>query len=426
MKKIAIFASGSGTNAEAIINYFSNNSQVKVELILSNRKSAYVIERANNHSIEAVCFSRDTLYNNSNEILDILNAHQIDLLVLAGFMCLIPQSIIEAYRGRIVNIHPALLPKYGGQGMYGDNVHRAVIAARERESGITIHFVDEHYDQGAIIFQATCPVMATDTAEDLAQRIHILEHTNFPRIIENVLKNQISDMRLLLISNSTNAGEAYLEYPKYEIQKFLNGVSKVLFIPYAGVTLTWDDYQTKVKNRFAEIGIDCESIHNFENPVEAVRKAEAIVVGGGNTFNLLKTMQDNGLIAPIREKVANGTPYVGWSAGSNMACPTLCTTNDMPIVEPQSFKALNLIPFQINPHYLDAHPDGHAGETREQRILEYIQANKGMWVAGLREGCMFRYEAGRLELIGPRPLRVFKYGQPAIELAAGDDLSILL
>lgn len=233
-------------------------------------------------------------------------------------------------------------------------------------------------------------------------------------------------MKLLLISNSTNAGEAYLEYPKYEIQKFLKNVTKVLFIPYAGVTLTWDDYETKVKSRFAEIGIGVESIHHFTNPVAAVRDAEAIVVGGGNTFALLKTMQDNGLISPIRERVAAGAPYVGWSAGSNMTCPTLCTTNDMPIVEPQSFKALNLIPFQINPHYLDAHPDGHAGETREQRIEEYIAANKGITVAGLREGCMFLYENDKLTLIGSRSLRVFRYGTAPREFTPGENISFLM
>ncbi|CDN31234.1 Alpha-aspartyl dipeptidase Peptidase E [Mucinivorans hirudinis] len=233
-------------------------------------------------------------------------------------------------------------------------------------------------------------------------------------------------MRLLLISNSTNAGEAYLEYPKYEIQKFLANVKEVLFIPYAGVTLTWDDYQARVESRFAEIGIQVKSIHHCANPVQAVYDAQAIVVGGGNTFNLLKTMQDNGLIAPIRAKVSGGTPYVGWSAGSNMACPTLCTTNDMPIVEPQSFKALGLIPFQINPHYLDAHPDGHAGETREQRINEFTQANKGTKVAGLREGCMLLYDNGKLSLIGSRQLRLFEYGKEPLELNAGDDLSVLM
>lgn len=235
-------------------------------------------------------------------------------------------------------------------------------------------------------------------------------------------------MKLLLISNSTNAGEAYLEYPRDNIRDFLatESVKSVLFIPYAGVTVGWDDYEAKVKARFGEFGVGVQSIHHFDNPVKAVLEAEAIVVGGGNSFSLLKTMQDNGLIAPIRKKVLSGTPYIGWSAGSNMSCPTLCTTNDMPIVEPLSFKSLGLIPFQINPHYLDAHPDGHAGETREQRILEYIEANKGMFVAGLREGCMLLVEGGKLKLIGGRPMRIFKYGEEPREINAGDDLQFLM
>lgn len=235
-------------------------------------------------------------------------------------------------------------------------------------------------------------------------------------------------MNLLLISNSTNAGEAYLEYPKKNIKEFLSAfnVNEVLFIPYAGVTVGWDDYEVKVKARFAELGIGVKSIHHFDNPVKAVEEAQAIVVGGGNTFNLLKTVQDNGLIEPIRRKVLCGIPYLGWSAGSNMTCPTLCTTNDMPIVEPLSFKAFGLIPFQINPHYLDAHPDGHAGETREQRILEYIEANKGMFVAGLREGCMLEMKNGKMKLIGSRPMRIFKYGQKPKEVTENDDLAFLL
>ena len=127
----------------------------------------------------------------------------------------------------------------------------------------------------------------------------------------------------------------------------------------------------------------------------------------------------------ILRKIKAGTPYVGWSAGSNVCCPTICTTNDMPIVEPASFKAIGAVPFQINPHYLDANPEGHAGETREQRILEYIEANPRRWVVGLREGCMLRYENEQLELIGPRPMRIFRKGQPIREVVAGDDLSFL-
>ncbi len=235
-------------------------------------------------------------------------------------------------------------------------------------------------------------------------------------------------MKLLLISNSTNAGEAYLEYPKQNIADFLAkyGVKTVLFIPYAAVTFSYDDYQKKVQARFAEFGVTVNSIHLHSDPVQAVEKAESIVIGGGNTFHLLKTMQDNKLIEPIRKKVQGGTPYIGWSAGSNVTCPTICTTNDMPIVEPQSFKALNLVPFQINPHYLDAHPDGHAGETREQRITEYIAANQNMYVAGLREGCMFLVEEDKLSLIGSKPARLFKYGEEPREMQPNEHFSQLL
>ena len=216
-------------------------------------------------------------------------------------------------------------------------------------------------------------------------------------------------MKLLLISNSTNPGEQYLDYPKKNIAAFLGEKPvKALFIPYAAVTFSYDVYEQKVSERFREVGHEIVSIHRFSDPVAAVKDAEAIVVGGGNTWKLLKTVRDNGLIAPVREKVLNGTPYVGWSAGSNLACPTIRTTNDMAIVQPDSFEAFGLIPFQINPHYLDANPEGHAGETREQRIEEFIEANPGLFVAGLREGTMLLLENNNLKLIGPRNIRIFK------------------
>lgn len=234
-------------------------------------------------------------------------------------------------------------------------------------------------------------------------------------------------MRLLLISNSTNAGEEYLGYPKENIREFLGKKRvKTLFIPYAGVTFTFDAYEEKVRNRFNEIGHDIESIHHFDDPVAAVRSAEAIVVGGGNTWQLLKMTQDNALIEPIREKILSGTPYIGWSAGSNLTCPTIRTTNDMPIIEPQSFDALALIPFQINPHYLDANPDGHAGETREQRIMEFIEINPNLYVAGLREGSMLLIEGDKMKLVGSKKMRLFVKGRSPIEVDSGDDLSFLL
>jgi dipeptidase E len=234
-------------------------------------------------------------------------------------------------------------------------------------------------------------------------------------------------MRLLLISNSTNAGEAYLEHPLEHIKSFLGGsMINALFIPYAGVTISFDDYTTRVRNRFQDIGHNITSVHETGDPVLAVRYAEAIVVGGGNTFHLTKLMYDQGLVDAIREKVISGTPYIGWSAGSNMACPSIRTTNDMPIVEPVSFRALDLIPFQINPHYLDANPEGHAGETREMRIEEFIQANPGIFVVGLREGTMFLIEEGNVQLLGPRPARIFKKGMVPQELGTGEDFSFLL
>lgn len=234
-------------------------------------------------------------------------------------------------------------------------------------------------------------------------------------------------MRLLLISNSTNAGEAYLEYPKNNIRDFL-GKDRMncLFIPYAGVTISFDDYEARVRERFAEIGHDLSSIHHASDPVAAVMEAQAIVVGGGNTFQLIKLIQDFGLIDPVREKVLGGTPFVGWSAGSNVCCPTIRTTNDMPILEPESFKAFHLVPFQINPHYTDLNPPGHAGETREDRIMEYLAANPGDTVLGLREGCMFTVEDEKMTLTGERPVRLFRFNETPEELDPSHDFSQFL
>lgn len=233
-------------------------------------------------------------------------------------------------------------------------------------------------------------------------------------------------MKLLLISNSTNAGEEYLRYPLPEIGRFLQGVREIVFVPYAAVTFSYAEYERRVQARFAELGIRVRSVHRAGDPAALVRRAEAICVGGGNTFALARKMQQQGLMQAILRRIRTGVPYVGWSAGSNVCCPTICTTNDMPIVEPESFKAIGAVKFQINPHYLDANPEGHAGETREQRILEYITANPRRYVIGLREGCMLHYENGKLELIGSRPMRIFKKGIAPYEVKAGDDLSFLL
>lgn len=234
-------------------------------------------------------------------------------------------------------------------------------------------------------------------------------------------------MRLLLISNSTNAGEAYLDYPKFNIKKFLGpGIKNTLFIPYAAVSFSFDDYAKKVQNRFDEIGYTVDSIHNHSDAVEAVKNAEAIIVGGGNTWQLTKYMHENNLVKTIRDSVLSGTPYVGWSAGSNVACPSIKTTNDMPITDPGKFEVCNLVPFQINPHYLDANPDGHAGETREMRIEEFIIANPNMYVVGLREGCMLIYENNKLNLVGEKSARIFKLGKEAVEIVPGENMDFLL
>jgi len=234
-------------------------------------------------------------------------------------------------------------------------------------------------------------------------------------------------MRLLLISNSTNAGEDYLAYPMPQINEFLGKTSqKILFIPYAGITVSYDDYYSKVNQRFAEIDHPVTSIHNYDDPLKAVIEADVIVIGGGNTWQLLHLLQKNKLISTIREKVLSGTPYIGWSAGSNLCCPTIRTTNDMPVVQPENFSSFNLIPFQINPHYLDANPEGHAGETREDRIKEFILINRNVYVVGLREGTMLLIENHTIRLIGKRKARIFRYGVNPFELSADDNFNFLL
>jgi len=242
-------------------------------------------------------------------------------------------------------------------------------------------------------------------------------------------------MKLLLISNSTNAGEAYLGWPQSFISDFMHKhqVTKVLFVPYAGVNLSpdglkasYDAYEARVKAVYSKLGFELESIHQKDNPVEAVKNAECIAVGGGNTFHLVAQMQKTGIMDAIRKRALEGMPYMGWSAGSNVACPSLKTTNDMPIFEPESFNCLNLIPFQINPHYLDANPEGHGGETRQQRIEEFLAINPEMTVVGLREASLLEYDGNKLLLKGSRDMRLFKADKEAEEIKQGTDVSFLL
>lgn len=190
MVNIAIFASGSGSNAENIVRYFESHPCISVALILTNRTDAYVLERAKKLNIPAVVFSK-TEMNESDSLLNLLIEKKIDWLVLAGFLLKVPDNLIAAFPDRILNIHPALLPKFGGKGMYGSRVHEAVVAAGEKESGITIHFVNNHYDEGQIAFQATCPVLPSDTPDDVANKVHALEYEHFPVVIEKIISDSL-------------------------------------------------------------------------------------------------------------------------------------------------------------------------------------------------------------------------------------------
>ncbi len=226
-------------------------------------------------------------------------------------------------------------------------------------------------------------------------------------------------MRLLLISNSTMHGGEYLSFPKPYIKDFLGTApKKIVFIPFAGVSFSFDEYEAKVKERVAEIGHEVISIHHFNDYAKAVLEAEVIMVGGGNTWHLTRLLHEHKLIEPVRKRVMeDGIPYIGWSAGSNVACPTLKTTNDMPIVDPLGFDTFNLVPFQINAHYTDLTVQGHGGETREMRIDEFIVANPDTYVLGLREGCMIWVENNTYTLkgLGKPSCKVFKKGQKTTE-----------
>jgi dipeptidase E len=234
-------------------------------------------------------------------------------------------------------------------------------------------------------------------------------------------------MRLLLLSNSTNPGEEYLAWAKPEIRNFLGTIpTSGIFIPYAAVMFGYDDYAAKVDNVFSPLGCRISSIHREWNPLQAIENAETIIVGGGNTWQLVRKLREGGLLAAIREKVQSGTPYIGWSAGSNIACPSMKTTNDMPIVDPGGMETLDLVPFQINPHYLDTHPAGHGGETREDRIREFLELNPNIFVLGLRESSLLRRERNTLQLIGRKTVRLFRKDWAARELSTDEDLSFLL
>lgn len=226
-------------------------------------------------------------------------------------------------------------------------------------------------------------------------------------------------MDLLLLSSSRVAGHGYLDAYDAELAAFLGSHSRAVFLPYAGVTVGWDEYTAMVAERFTRLGCAVEGLHRVADAAAAIAAAEVVIVGGGNSFHLLKELHERCLLAPIRARLAAGGRYLGWSAGANVACPTIRTTNDMPIVEPPSLAALGLVPFQINPHYSDAVAPGHMGETRDQRLAEFLVANPTVPVVGLREGSALRIRDGRTVLTGPHPLKLFRHGQATVEIAPG-------
>lgn len=229
------------------------------------------------------------------------------------------------------------------------------------------------------------------------------------------------------MSNSTNPGEKYLGWPMQHIMDFLGfGIKKILFVPYAGVTISYDDYFATVAAPLAAQGYHAESIHWMEDAESLFENFDAVAVGGGNTFQLANILQQKKLLKPMKKSVENGMPYIGWSAGSNITCPSIMTTNDMPIVEPVSFQGLNLVPFQINPHYTEATIPNHGGESRDMRLQEFIFVNKNINVIGLPEGSLLRLEGKELTYLGKENCKIFRHGKALKVHGNGEDLSWLL
>ena len=233
--------------------------------------------------------------------------------------------------------------------------------------------------------------------------------------------------KLLLLSNSTMPGTSFFAWPKPYVKDFLSpAIKEVVFIPFAAVSISYDVYVHTVSQAFESMGYAVRSVHSVSDKKGLLQNAEAIVVGGGNTFALLDRMYEEDLLATIRSQVSTGALYIGWSAGANLACPTLKTTNDMPVVMPPSFDALNLIPFQINPHYHELRFANQGGETRKERIEEFLLLNPGKKVIGLPEGMLMQRDVNRLNLRGGGTAKLFESGKPITELRGDSDLSFLL
>ncbi len=225
-------------------------------------------------------------------------------------------------------------------------------------------------------------------------------------------------MNLLLLSNSTSE-DGYLAHALASIAELGKGARRAAFAPFAGVTRDWDDYTRVVQEVLAPQGLNVQPLHCATDPVRTVREAQLLIVGGGNTFSLLHHCRRLGLLSAMQAAVRGGVPYLGWSAGSNLACPTICTTNDMPVIDPQGFDALNLVPYQINPHYTNALPIGIRGESRHQRLAEFTRLWPGVPVVGLPEGNWLRVQGDAHVLCGPHPSWWFQGGDAPRELGAG-------
>ena len=228
-------------------------------------------------------------------------------------------------------------------------------------------------------------------------------------------------MQLLLLSNSTLPGEAFLGWPEEHLKQFLGTPKRIAFVPFAAVTFGLDEYAQKVQERFAAMGHEVFSLHSEADKVKSLKTADAVAVGGGNSFQLLRSLYNTELLRAIRVRVLGGLPYVGWSAGSNVACPTIMTTNDMPITEVPTMRAMGLVPFQVNAHYTEATLAGHGGESRDQRIAEFLELNQRTVVAGLREGTLLNVQGDRMTVEG-RGMRVFRHVKVPKDVAGGVEL----
>jgi dipeptidase E len=240
------------------------------------------------------------------------------------------------------------------------------------------------------------------------------------------LRTRFNMINALLLSNSTMPGTSFFTWAKPWVKDFFADTGNLVFLPYAAVTFSYDEYSSKVSEVFQELGLTISSVHTAKELRQTIEEADGIVVGGGNTFALLNQLYRNDCLDVIRRKVAGGTPYAGWSAGANLACPTIMTTNDMPVVQPPSFGALGLVPFQVNPHYHELKFEGQGGETRRERLEEFLVLNPDKVVIGLPEGMLLHRNGGNLTLRGAGTARLYRAGKDVEDLVAENDLSFLL